>query len=110
MQTSLSCLTNKRYILCCLLLILFVYVPTSLWTSLTANNGGPRKRGPTSGMGQCLASGTRQAANEWSDVDHQDVLMCPRQQSEGDVISDIGESNSRIGPREVGPRKHTSDQ
>jgi len=32
-------------------------VPTSPWTSLTASNGGSRKLGPTSGMGQCLADG-----------------------------------------------------
>jgi len=36
-------------------------------------------------MGQCLTSNASQGAEEWSDVDHQDVLMCPWQQSEGDV-------------------------
>jgi len=36
--------------------------------------------------------------------------MCPWQQSEGDVTSDIGDSNSRAGPREVDPRQHTSYQ
>ena len=30
--------------------------------------------------------------------DHQDVLMCPGQYSEGDERSDIGDSNSRAGP------------
>jgi len=55
------------------------YVPTCPQTSLTASNGGPRKLGPTSGMGQCLASDANQGAEEWSDVDHQDVLICPRQ-------------------------------
>ena len=77
---------------------------------MTASNGGPRKLGPTSGMGQCHASGTRQGADEWSDVDHQNVLTCSRQQSESDVTSDIGDSNSRAGPREVDPRPHTSYQ
>jgi len=59
-------------------------------------------------MGQCLASGTHQGVDEWSDIDHQDVLMCPRQQSEGDVTSGISDSNSRT--REVDPRQHTSYQ
>jgi len=77
---------------------------------LTAGSGGPRKLGLTIGMGQCIACGTRQGADEWSDVDHQDVLMCPRQQSEGDVTSDIGDSNSRAGPGEVGPSQHASYQ
>jgi len=69
-------------------------VPTSPQTSLTASNGGPRKVGLTSGMGQCLTSG-----NEWSDVDHQGAPMYPQQQSETDVTSGIGDSNSRIGRR-----------
>jgi len=68
------------------------------------------KLGPTSGVGQCLARYVSQGAKEWSDVDHQDVLMCPRQQSEGDVTSDIGDSNSRTGPREMDPRPYTSYQ
>jgi len=62
-------------------------VPTSPRTSLTASNGEPHKLGPTSGLGQCLASDVSQGVEEWSDVDHQDVLMCPSQQSEGDVTS-----------------------
>jgi len=36
--------------------------------------------------------------------------MCPREQSEGDVTSDIGDPNSRAGPREVDPRLHISYQ
>jgi len=51
--------------------------------------------GPTSGMGHCLTSNMRQGADEWSDVDHQDVPMCPRQQSKADVTSSIGDSNNR---------------
>jgi len=39
---------------------------------------GSRKEGPTSGMGQCLARHKRQGTGEWSDIDHQDVLMCPQ--------------------------------
>jgi len=66
--------------------------------------------GPTSGVGHCLTSDMSQGADEWSDVDHQDVLMCPRQQSEGDVTSNIGHSNNITGPREVGPKQHTSYQ
>jgi len=46
--------------------------------------------GPTSGMGHCLTGNMNLGANEWSDVDHQDVSMCPRQQSEADVTSGIG--------------------
>jgi len=61
-------------------------------------------------MDQCFASGTRQGVDEWSDVDHEDVLICHRQQSEGDVTLDIGDSNNRVGPREVDPRQHTSYQ
>jgi len=30
--------------------------------------------------------------------------MCPRQQSEGDVTSDVGDSNSEAGSREVDPK------
>ena len=73
-------------------------VPTSPRTSLTASKGGPRKLGPTSGVGQCLARHVSQGAKEWSDVDHQDVLMCPRQQSEDDVTSGIGDLNNKAGP------------
>jgi len=51
-----------------------------------------------------------QSAKEWSGVDHQDVLMCSRQHSEGDVTSDIGDSNNRAGPREVDPIPHTNYQ
>jgi len=36
--------------------------------------------------------------------------MCPRQGSEGDERSNIGDSNSRAGPREVDPRPHTDYQ
>jgi len=86
------------------------FVPTNPRTSLTASNGGPCKLGPTSGMRQCLENGTRQGADEWLDIDHQDVQMCPRQQSEGDVTLDITDSNSRAGPREVDPKQHTSYQ
>jgi len=71
---------------------------------------GPHKLGPTSGVGQCLARHVSQVAEEWSDIDHQDVLMCPRQCSEGDDRSNIGDSNRRAGPREVGPRPYTSYQ
>jgi len=53
-------------------------VPTSPRTSLSTSNGGPCKMGPTSGMGHCLTSNMRQGTDEWSDVDHQDVPMCPR--------------------------------
>ena len=38
-----------------------------------------------------------QGVEEWSDVEYQDMLMCPRQQSGGDVTSNIGDSNSRAG-------------
>ena len=51
-----------------------------------------------------------QGVEEWSSVDHQDVLLCPRQYCEGDVTSDIGDSNSRAGPCEVDLRPHTSYQ
>ena len=61
-------------------------------------------------MGCCLTSDMRQGSDEWSDVDHRDVSICPQQQSEVDVTSGIGDSNGRIGPREVGPRQHTSYQ
>jgi len=44
-----------------------------------------------------------QGVEEWSGVDHQDVLKCPQPQSEGEVTSDIGDSNNRDGPREVNP-------
>ena len=71
---------------------------------------GPRKLGPTSGVGQCLTMHVSKDAKEWSDIDHQDVLRCPRQHSEGDETSDIGDSNNRAGPREVGPRPHTNYQ
>jgi len=77
---------------------------------LIASNSGPRKLGPTSDVGQCLARQVSQGAEEWSGVNHQDVLMCSRQQSEGDVTLDIGDSNSRAGPREVDPRPHTNYQ
>ena len=83
---------------------------TSPRTLLTASNGGPRKLGPTSGMGQCLARHVSQDAEEWSGVVHQDVHMCPWQYGEGDVTSDIGDSNNGVGSREVGPRQHTSYQ
>ena len=63
------------------------YVPTSPRTSLNASTGAPRKLSPMIGMGQCLARHVSQGAKEWSGVDHQDMLMCPRQQSEGDVTS-----------------------
>jgi len=33
--------------------------------------------------------------------------MCPRQQSEGDVTSDIGDSNNRAGPPKMGPGPYT---
>jgi len=92
------------------MLVRYGVVVTSPRTSLIASNGGPRKLGPTSGMGQCLASDASQGAEEWSDVDHQDVLMCPRQQSKGDVTSDIGDSNNEAGPQETDPRQHTSYQ
>ena len=36
--------------------------------------------------------------------------MCPRQFSEGDETSNIGDSNNEAGPREVDPRQHTSYQ
>ena len=62
-----------------LFLRLKLLVPTSPRTSLTASKGGPHKLRPTSGMGQCLARHMSQGAEEWSDVVHQDVLMCPRQ-------------------------------
>jgi len=78
--------------------------------SLTASNGGPHKLGPTSGVGQCLARHVSQGAEGWSGVDHQDLLMCHRQQSEGDVTSDIGDPNSIAGTREVDPKPHPSYQ
>jgi len=71
---------------------------------------GPCKLGPTSGVDQCLARHGSQGVEEWSGINHQDVLMCPRQYSEGDETSDIGDSNNRAGPREVDPRPHTSYQ
>jgi len=71
---------------------------------------GPHKVGPTSGVGQCLASHVSQGAEEWSDADHDDVLMCPQQYHEVHEKSDIGDSNSKAGPREVDPRLHTSYQ
>ena len=37
---------------------------------------GPRKRGPTSGVGQCLARHMRQGTKEWSDTGHQDLPTC----------------------------------
>jgi len=86
------------------------YVPTNPRTLLTASNGGPRKLGPTSDMGQCLTRHVSQGVEEWSGVDHQDVLMCPRQQSEGDVTSDISGPNNRAGPCEVDPRPHANYQ
>ena len=46
-------------------------VPTSPRASVTTSND---KLGPTSGVGQCLVRHVNQCANEWSDVDHQDVL------------------------------------
>jgi len=52
---------------------------------------GPRKVDPTNGVGQCLARHAGQGAEEWSGADHQDVLMCPRQYSEGDERSDISD-------------------
>ena len=64
---------------------------------MTASNGGPRKLGTTSDMGQCLASDASQGVEKWSDVDHQDVLMCPRQQSEGDVTSNLVTKTSELG-------------
>ena len=51
----------------------------ALGRRLTTSNNGPRKLGPTSGVGQCLARHVNQGAEEWSNIDHQDVLMCPRQ-------------------------------
>jgi len=71
---------------------------------------GPRKLGPTSGVGRCLAKHVRQGAKESLGVERPDVLMCPRQYSEGDETSDIDDSNSRVGPREVDPRPHISCQ
>ncbi len=66
--------------------------------------------GPTSSMGQCLASDASQGAEEWSDVDHQDVSMSPRQQIQSDVTLDISDSNNEVGPQEMDPRQHTSYQ
>ena len=66
--------------------------------------------GLTTDIGQCLARHVSQGVEEWSGVVHQDVLMCPRQQSEGDVTSNIGDSNRRAEPREVSPRPYTSYQ
>jgi len=54
-------------------------VPTSPRTLLTTSNGGPCKMGPTNDLSHYLASDMRQGADEWSDVDHQDVAVCPRQ-------------------------------
>ena len=71
---------------------------------------GPHKLGPTSVVGQCLARHVSQGTEEWSEANHQDVLMCPRQGGEGDERSDFGDSNSRAGPREVDPIPHTSYQ
>jgi len=71
---------------------------------------GQRKLGPTSGVGQCLARHVSQGAEEWSDIDHQDMMMCPWQHSEGDETSDIGDSNNRVGHQEVDPGPHTSYQ
>ena len=71
---------------------------------------GPRKLGLTSGVGQCLARHVSQGAEEWSEIDHQDVLMCPREHSEGDERSKIGDSNNRAGPREVGLGPYASYQ
>ena len=45
-----------------------MFVPTNPRASLIASNG----------VGQCLVRHVSQGAEEWSDVDHQDVLMCPR--------------------------------
>jgi len=56
-------------------------------------------------MGTCLVSGMSQGVDEWSDVDHQDVPTCLRQQSEADVTSDISDSNSRTGSRNVDPKQ-----
>jgi len=73
-------------------------LPISPRVSLTTNSEGPRKLGPTSSVGQCLARQVSQVVEEWSDIGHQDALMCPRQYSEGDETSDIGDSNKRAGP------------
>ena len=66
---------------------------------------GPRKVGPTSGMGQCLArhvrQGTEEVVRHWS-PGCADV-------SPGSVErSGIGDSNNRVGPWEVDPRPHTN--
>jgi len=71
---------------------------------------GSRKLSPTSSVGQCLARHVSQGVKEWSDIGYYDALMCPRQYSEGDETSDIGESNSRAGPRKEDHRPHTSYQ
>jgi len=89
---------------------IYPFVATSLRTSLTTSNGVPCKLGPTRGIGQCLVNEASQGAEEWLGVDHQDVLMFPRQQSESDVTLDISDSNSRAGPRVVGLRPYTSYQ
>jgi len=64
--------------------------------------------GPTSGVGRCLTNDIRQGADEWSDVDHQDVSMCPRHISEVNVTSGVENSNNRTGLREVDSRQHIS--
>jgi len=86
-------------------------LPSLIKTSFTYLSSvmmGPRKLGPTSGVGQFLARHVCQSVEEWSGIDHQDVLMCPRQYSEGDERSNIDDSNNRAGPREVDPKPHTS--
>jgi len=58
------------------LILVSSFVSTSPRVSLTTSNVGPRKRGPTSGVGQCLARHVRQGTKEWSDISHQDVPTC----------------------------------
>jgi len=37
-----------------------------------------RKVGPMSDIGHCLTRHVRQGTEKWLDIDHQDVLMCPK--------------------------------
>jgi len=58
---------------------------------------GPRKVGPTSDMGQRLARHVRQGTEEWSNIDHQDVMMCPRHCGGRTSVTRIAELATRGG-------------
>jgi len=38
-----------------------------------------------------------QGGEEWSEINHQDVLMCPQQHGEGDETSDIVTQTTELG-------------